>query len=119
MNEHEAETPDVEDTKPGPFGGLSASEARQRRTDKERLEKELAASDPKQRIINALIEQAIKGNPQAVRELRELNVLTPETPESKGDRGLLGMLTVEQRACVAAHLKGEKVPRELALRAWT
>jgi hypothetical protein len=102
----------------GPFGGMSAQEAGKKSAEKRRLERELLESNPQQRIVIALTERAIKGDPAAVRELRELKVLVPETPDSKSDQGLLDLLTRDQRLCIQLSLKGEKVPRELALDAW-
>jgi hypothetical protein len=57
--------------------------------------------------------------PAAVRELRELNVLVPQTHETRADKGLLAMLTRDQRACIQLSLRGEKVPKDLALEAWS
>jgi hypothetical protein len=85
---------------PGPFGGLSAQEAGKKSAERQRLRRELEEKNPQQAIVLALVEQAKKGNPQAVRELRELGVLTPQTPQDRDDRGLLDILTRDQRSCV-------------------
>ena len=100
------------------FGGLSPEEAGRKSAAKRRLEKELRESDPQDRIVHALTERAVKGDPAAVRELRELNVLVPHTPETRADKGLLALLTRDQRACIELSLRDEKVPKELALEAW-
>jgi hypothetical protein len=103
----------------GPFGGLTPEEAGRKSAEKQRLRRELEEKDPQQVIIVALVEQAKRGNAQAVRELRELGVLTPQTPQHKDDRTLLDLLTRDQRTCIEAALQGQKVPRELALDAWS
>ena len=100
------------------FGGLSPQEAGRKSAEKRRLERELREGDSQDRIVHALTERAVKGDPAAVRELRELNVLVPQTPDSRQGKSLLELLTRDQRACIELALRGEEISKDLALDAW-
>lgn len=108
----------------GPFGGLSASEAgrkswekrRQRAAEAEAAESEL---DDEDELDLALRRIAQGSGPGAVAAVRLLDERRSRQTEANRDKRLLQLLTSEQRACIAAYLRDEPVPPDLALSAWS
>jgi hypothetical protein len=110
-----------EQTKPGPFGGLSASEAGRRGAEARERRKAAAAVSvltDEEAMIAGLMQKAKSGDPRAAQVLIQLGVVTPQGHRG-GDQGLLALLTPEQRQCIEHALKGELAPDELALEAWS
>jgi hypothetical protein len=106
----------------GPFGGLSPSEAgrkswenrRQRAAEAEAAESEL---DDEDELDLALRRIAQGSGPGAVAAVRLLDERRSRQTEANRDKRLLQ--PSEQRTCIAAYLRDEPVPPDLALSAWS
>jgi hypothetical protein len=105
--------------KPGPFGGLSASEAGKRAAEKRREKKEREAvqsSDPvvtesdTDEIIRKLRDKAKGGDLGAARELRDWVEIRKEDEVRAHDKSLLELLSPELRDAIAEELYGDELP---------
>jgi hypothetical protein len=108
---------------PGPFGGLSASEAGRKSWEKRRqraAETKTAESDldDEDELDVALRRIAQGSGPGAVAAVRLLDERRSKQTDANKDKRLLDLLTPEQRACIAAYLRDEPVSPDDALAAW-
>lgn len=116
--------------KPGPFGGLSASEAGKRSWETRRQRAAEAESSPESSgvlvvttsdidsIIGALRDKAKKGDVPAARELRDWIEVRKEDDGLRRDKRLLDLLSAGQRASIAAVLREQPIAPDDALAAW-
>jgi hypothetical protein len=105
--------------KPGPFGGLSASEAGRRSWEARRQRQAAQAEEQSgpvvteadtDAIIRALRDKAKAGDLGAARELREWVEIRKEDEGRAHDKSLLELLTPELRDAIAEELYGDELP---------
>jgi hypothetical protein len=110
-----------ENEKPGPFGGLSASEAGKRAAEKRREKREREAAESSgpvvtesdtDEIIRKLRDKAKDGDLGAARELREWVEIRKEDEARDRDKRLLELLSPELRDAIAAELNGGELPED-------
>jgi hypothetical protein len=105
------------------FGGLSPAEAGKRsaakRAEARRQAAENAQRDERAEIIAHMRHLATTGTgTTAVQAARYLDEVARQDAQRVSDQGLLALLTREQRACIAAHLRGEALTQAQAIEAW-
>jgi hypothetical protein len=107
---------------PGPFGGLSASEAGRKSWEKRRERaaeaKDKPELDEEDELDVALRRIAQGSGPGAVAAVRLLDERRARQTGESRDKRLLELLTPAQRAVVTAYLREEPVSPEQAVAAW-